>query len=224
MSSFKKKATGISRILITAGPTREKIDSVRFISNFSTGNMGYEIARASLAKGYKVTLISGPTYLLPPKGVKFVRVEETREMEKAVKKYFKSADCLFMASAVCDWRPEKRSTGKIKKGKNGSVTFRFVENPDILKSIGRIKNGKLLAGFALESTELIKNAKIKLREKNLDLIVANKVGGKSPFGEGKTDVVILDRSGRTEKIFNTSKRKIAFRLLDKAEKLWKEKG
>lgn len=207
------------RVLITAGPTRERLDSIRFISNLSTGNMGYELARAALNRGYKVTLISGPTCLPYPQGVKFVSIEGAREMEKAVKKNFKDVDCLFMASAVCDWRPQRMVEGKIKRGPK-KISLNLVPNPDILERVGRDKDGKVLVGFALESKDLVKNAIGKLKKKNLDLIVANKIDDKTPFGAGRTDVIIIDRYGRKTHILNASKRRIAREVLKRTEGLW----
>ncbi|MFH1753744.1 MAG: phosphopantothenoylcysteine decarboxylase [Candidatus Omnitrophota bacterium] len=211
-----------SRVLVTAGPTRERLDSVRYISNFSTGNMGYALAAASLDKGYKVTLISGPTQLKRPKGARFIPVEDASEMERAVKANIKKADCLFMAGAVSDWRPTKRISGKIRKAGKKSMTLRLVPNPDILREIGRAKGKKLIAGFALESSEADKRAEAKLKDKNLDLIVANSVGKKTPFGSGKTDVTIIDRRGKRERIEGATKKNIARKILKRAERLWRE--
>lgn len=212
-----------AKILITAGPTRERIDNVRYISNFSTGNMGYELAKASVKRSYHVTLISGPTNLTPPKGAEFIQVEDAKGMEQAVNKHFKNTDCLFMASAVCDWRPRKRAEKKIKKSK--SMLLNLVENTDILKNAGKAKNGTLLVGFALETDSLIKNAKQKLKNKNLDMIVANRITKSStPFGPGRTDITIIDRQGHLERIKNTAKSKVAERLLDRAEGLWQKRG
>jgi len=220
------RAKALSRILITAGPTREKIDSVRFVSNYSTGAMGYEIAAAARKKGYKVTLITGPTELSRTKsvgGVKVVRVEDARQMERAVKKNIKRSDCLFMASAVCDWRPERPIIGKIKKGAS-KIMLPMVANPDILAAIGGKKNGKLLVGFALESKSLLANARKKLLEKNLDAIVANRVGKKTPFGAGKTDVTIIDKYGDRRRMRNAHKSAIAKELLKKVEELWEKRA
>lgn len=205
-----------SRILITAGPTRERLDSVRFISNFSTGTMGYELARAALRRGYRVTLISGPTCLRRPSGARVIEVESAKEMLSAVKRNLKSADCLFMASAVSDWRPEKAAAGKIKKGAHPFM-LKLVRNPDILSGIRKAKHKKVIAGFALESGNLIRNARRKLKQKNLDFIVANKIGPRSPFGKGRTDATIIDRYGNQEKIPNAAKGYIAGRLLEKVE-------
>ena len=206
---------------MTAGPTREKIDPIRFISNRSTGVMGYEIARAARKRAYKVTLISGPTGLTPPRGVDFISVESTRQMQRAVRSQFKKADCLFMASAVCDWRPSKIKQGKMKAS-GRTRALRLVRNPDILSEAGRRKNGKLLAGFALESADLVKNAKDKLRRKNLDIIAANKVGRRSPFGKGITDVLVLTRNGRIKRLKGVRKKAVADYLIDEAERLWQD--
>jgi phosphopantothenoylcysteine decarboxylase/phosphopantothenate--cysteine ligase len=213
----------ISRVLVTAGPTRERLDSVRFISNFSSGTMGYEIARAALRRGFRVTLISGPTDLRRPRGARFIGVESASEMADAVKRNLKRSDCVFMASAVSDWRPLKRIRGKIKKGR-ASFTLKLTPNPDILTEIGKRKNGRIVAGFALESGNVVTNAARKLREKNADFIVANKIGTRSPFGEGRTDVTIIDRYGGLEVISSATKGYVAGRLLKKAEALCRKKG
>jgi len=216
------RPANFTKILVTAGPTRERLDSVRFISNFSSGNMGFEIAKAALKRGYRATLISGPTNLSIPKGVRFIPIENAGGMHKAVRENFKDSDCLFMASAVCDWRPRRIARGKIKK-KHRKMLLRLVETPDVLASVGKRKDGRVLVGFALESNSLIKNAKAKLKKKNLDFIVANSIKkGFTPFGSGVTDVTIIDKYGAAENIANATKAKIAGRLLDKAEKIWRE--
>ena len=212
------------RILVTAGPTRERLDDVRFISNFSTGKMGYEIAKAAAARGHRVTLISGPTHLAPPKGARFIGVESALEMKKAVDAHFSNTDCLFMASAVSDWRPQRKVAGKTKKAKGESATsLKLLRNPDIVGRAGRQKARKIVVGFALEAGPLISNAKQKLKDKNLDLIVANRLGRRSPFGEGPTSAVIIDRLGKTQRISNVAKRTVAVTLLGKAEGLWEER-
>jgi phosphopantothenoylcysteine decarboxylase/phosphopantothenate--cysteine ligase len=213
----------LSSVLITAGPTRERIDGVRYISNFSTGNMGYELARASVRRGYKTTLISGPTALTPPAGAKFIAVEDAAGMEKEVARNVKKADCLFMASAVCDWRPARQARGKLKKAGRG-IMLRLVRNPDILERVGRNNSGKVIAGFALESGGMVKNAKKKLSRKRLDFIVANRLGGRTPFGPGRTDVTIIDSHGAIERIKAARKGRVARRLLEKAEETWNEKA
>ena len=209
-------------ILVTAGPTRERLDDVRFISNFSTGKMGYEIAQAALDKGYKVTLISGPTGIAPPKGARLLQVESASEMEKAVRINFKKSDCLFMASAVCDWRPKRPVARKIKKRSKKNMSLQLVQNPDIVAGIAKKKQKRLVAGFALEAASLIPNARRKLKDKNLDFIVANRLGKKTPFGPVKTDATIIDRYGRLDEVRNAAKGFIARRVLAKAEELWAE--
>ena len=151
-------------VLVTAGPTREHIDPVRFISNHSTGVFGYEIAGEALRRGCRVVLISGPTFLKPPKGAKFVRVESALDMLKAVKKESAGADYIFMAAAVSDWRPEGCFGKKLKRRSPGSPrSIRLVENPDILKELGRDKR-YCLVGFALETENLALNAALKLKD------------------------------------------------------------
>jgi len=207
------------RALVTAGPTRERIDPIRFISNFSTGFMGYEIARAARRKGYEVTLVSGPTNLVPPKGVNFVGVETALQMSKAVSSRMAKTDCLFMTSAVSDWRPAETHSGKIKRTHN-IKSLKLVKNPDILYEAGKRKDGKVLVGFALESADLKKNAVKKLKKKKLDIIVANKISKASaPFGKGLTDVLVVTRKSESKWLRRTSKKVVADYLVNKAEEL-----
>lgn len=220
------------RILVTAGPTREYLDPVRFISNPSTGTMGFEIARQARRRGHKVTLICGPTYLLPPRGARLISVETAIQMKEAVEKYFPRCNCLIMAAAVSDWRPSKRSSEKIKRsGASGTkkVSLELVENPDILKQVSRRKGRRILVGFALETEALMENARQKLLRKNLDFIVANgmKVGpaswpaplpdrqaGRGPFGDKRLTAVIISKDGTAIHIKNSPKSKVAKILLD----------
>jgi phosphopantothenoylcysteine decarboxylase/phosphopantothenate--cysteine ligase len=172
-------------ILITAGGTREYIDPVRFISNASSGKMGYALARVALKAGHKVTLITAPTALKPPKGVRVVKVETTAEMFDAVKERFPKCDCLIMAAAVADFTPVRRSRTKIKKEGGLQPTLRLKRTPDILKWAGAHKIShlksqipnhplrRLVVGFALEDRNLRANAEKKLHDKHLDMIVAN---------------------------------------------------
>lgn len=203
-------------MVITAGPTREKIDPVRFISNYSTGAFGYELAKEAGRRGYKVTLISGPTCLEGPVGVKTVRVESAAEMEAAVKRAIKGARCLIMAAAVSDWRVRRISGKKLKRG-SGKVALELVENNDILADIGRERKKNLfLAGFALETGEVEKNAIKKLRAKKLDMIIANAVSEKkSPFGYNNIDITILDRLHRKAAVRGATKKQAAKIILDK---------
>ncbi|MCE5186903.1 MAG: phosphopantothenoylcysteine decarboxylase [Planctomycetaceae bacterium] len=160
-------------IVITAGGTREYIDTVRFISNASSGRMGYAIAAAAVKAGHKVTLITAPTALKPPKGAQVISVITSDDMLKAVKKNFNKCDCLIMAAAVSDYKPAAASKTKIKK-QNAVLTLRLKPTTDILAWAGRNKRkGQRLVGFALEDRDLFTNAERKLKRKNLDMIIAN---------------------------------------------------
>jgi phosphopantothenoylcysteine decarboxylase / phosphopantothenate---cysteine ligase len=161
------------RFLITAGGTREYIDPVRFISNSSSGRMGYALARAALKSGYEVTLITAPTALKPPVGAKVVAVESAAQMFAAVKEHFARCDCLIMAAAVSDYTPAKPSRTKLKK-QAARFTLELKPTPDILQWAGRHKTAsQIVVGFALEDRDLRANAERKLRDKHLDMIVAN---------------------------------------------------
>lgn len=202
-------------VLVTAGPTREKIDPIRFISNYSTGTFGYEIAGVAARRGYKVVLVSGPSCLKAPKGVRVVNIESALDMERAVKREAKSAECVIMAAAVCDWRAKLPVKQKIKR-KSGIKTLILKENPDILKELGRKKKG-ILVGFALETENLDKNAQEKLKNKNLDLIVANRLTKNSGlFGDRRTDVLIIDKFLRKTVYRRRTKKDLAKIILDKA--------
>ncbi len=163
------------RFLITAGGTREYIDPVRFISNASSGRMGYALATAALKAGHDVTLVSAPTALRPPAGAKLIAVESAREMFAAVKEHFARCDCLIMAAAVADFTPAKPSKTKIKKEAGGPrPTLQLKPTPDILRWAGRHKRAsQVVGGFALEDRDLRANAEHKMRDKRLDMIVAN---------------------------------------------------
>ena len=164
--------------LISAGPTREWIDPVRFLSNPSSGKMGYALARAAVDRGMQVTLVSGPTALKAPAGAEVLYVETAREMQEAMSQRFAKADLIIMAAAVSDHRPETRSKQKQKK-EQMRMTLDLVANPDILMELGKQKkNGQTLVGFAAETENLLPNARRKLREKNLDWIVDNDVSEK----------------------------------------------
>jgi len=175
------------RILITAGGTREYIDPVRFISNASSGRMGYALVRASLRAGHKVTLITAPTGQRPPKGAKIVEVETAAQMFEAVKKSFEICDCLIMAAAVSDYTPARTAKTKIKKS-DESLILKLKPTADILKWAGKNKRkNQIVVGFALEDKNLRQNAEIKLKEKNLDMIIANT---SAAIGAGKSTVQI----------------------------------
>jgi phosphopantothenoylcysteine decarboxylase/phosphopantothenate--cysteine ligase len=208
-------------ILITAGPTVEPIDPVRYLSNFSTGTMGYSIAEEAVRRGHKVRLVTGPVALAPPPKARVHKVVTALEMGEAVKEHIKGKDCLIMAAAVADYRPAKKSAEKIKK--KGGLSLELVRNPDILRSVKKEK-GLIKAGFALETGDLLKNALVKMKEKGLDIIVANSAAGKSPFGNKRTSVVILGKDGTKETLSNVSKKTCAGAIMDKIEREYSEKN
>lgn len=217
MRSVSGRGIGRPRVVVTAGPTREKIDPIRFISNCSTGVFGYEIAEEAARRGCRVTLISGPTNLAAPRGVKTINVESAAEMKRATEQASKRADCLIMAAAVSDWRARFPSTKKLKRGAGGK-TLELVENPDILAGIGKKRHkGLCLVGFALETDRLEKNAISKMKAKGLDMIVANRASARpGPFGYNNINIAIFDRVGRRLRVRGVNKRKAAKIILDRA--------
>lgn len=209
-----KKFLNQKRVLITAGPTREYIDPVRYISNDSSGKMGYALAEAALKAGANVTLISGPCAITPPKVKKFVPVISAREMRAAVMKEFKKADIIICAAAVSDFRPTQISKNKIKKrGARCAMrsAIKLRETPDILKSICKMKRkDQVVVGFALETNNLIENARKKLQEKNCDFIIANHARS---IASDKTTIHILSRNGKKISYTNLSKKILALNIL-----------
>ena len=211
------------RILIAAGPTREHIDPVRFISNSSTGNMGFALANAAKKRQHKVTLISGPVNLKAPKNIKIIDVQSASDMFKAVKAEFKKIDCLFMPAAVCDYKPEKVLQHKLKKTTTKQIGLLLKKNPDILQWAGEHKTRQVIIGFCMETKDLKTSAWQKLNNKKVDLMVANKLkkDGKS-FGNNPSSVLLLDKDSKIKKIGPKTKEQIAEILLDKAESLWRD--
>lgn len=200
------------RILVTAGPTIEDIDPVRYISNRSSGKMGFAIARAARDRGAEVTLVSGPTDLEFP-GV--VRVRSTEEMRRAVDERFDAADVVVKAAAPLDFRPRSVAVHKIKKA-GAPTSLELEPTPDILQELGARKNGKLLVGFAAETRNLAKNARAKLNAKKLDLIVVNLVGGPDSGFESDTNrASIIDSDGGVQEIPLVSKAAMADLILDR---------
>lgn len=209
----KKDLLG-EKLLITAGPNREPIDPVRYISNRSSGKMGYALARAGLRRGAEVVLVSGPTALDPPPGARFVPVTTAAEMRGAVLEEFPNCTTVIMAAAVADYHAAKVSNGKLKRGK-GAVELRLEPNPDILKHLGEHRNGKILIGFAAETEDLISNAVRKLREKNLQMIVANNVAEVGSGFDGDTNIAtIVDCCGATRSLPLMTKDELADQILD----------
>ena len=203
-------------ILVTAGPTREFFDPVRFLSNPSSGKMGYAVAAAAHARGHKVFLISGPTALPDPiPSKKISRITSARDMHREVLKRFSKTDVVIMTAAVSDYRPKKIVSYKVKKTGN-EMTIELVPNPDILAELGKKKKkGQILVGFAAETKDFIKNASAKIKKKNLNYIVVNNVkSSKIGFGADQNEVVIIDAQGHTQKISLASKILVARKILE----------
>ena len=201
-------------VLVTAGPTIEDIDPVRFLSNRSSGRMGYRLAEAARDRGARVILVSGPTRLAPPWGVELVPVRSVEEMRRAVLAHVERASVVIAAAAVSDYRPAARASAKLKKSGEG-LLLELVRAPDILEELGRDKGQRLLVGFAAETEDLLVNARAKLERKNLDLVVANDVSGEDTGFEVDTNAgQILRRDGTRAEVPPVSKRAMADRLLD----------
>ena len=202
----------MKRILITAGPTREMLDPVRFLSNLSTGEMGYAIARQAQSRGLQVVLISGPASLKPPAGVRFIPVTSVREMQKACAKEFPKCDTLIMTAAVCDFTAQHFHRQKIRRVRSRQILLK--RTPDIVAGLARKKGRRLVVGFCLETEDWIENAKQKLKRKNLDGIVANYYGkGHTPFGLRRIRTAFIDPGQGVARLPLSSKPQIARRLL-----------
>ncbi len=203
--------------LITAGPTREYIDPVRYLSNASTGKMGYALADAARRMGCPVILVTGPVGLKPPRGVACVPVVSAREMFAAVKKNLSRADIVIGAAAVADYRPASARRHKIKKS-GRAMTLRLVPNPDILAYAGRRKGRRVIVGFALESRRLKNEALRKMKEKDLDMIVGN---GPSSIGSDMTTVHLFHRAGKATVIRHAGKNAVARRIVHESVTLYR---
>ena len=202
-------------VLVTAGPTVEDLDPVRFLSNRSSGKMGYALAKAARRRGAEVILVNGPTSLPPPPKVRRISVRSALEMREAVFHHLEKASILLMAAAVSDYRPKQAAGHKVKKT-SAPAALELERNPDILSEAGRSKGNRLFVGFAAETQNLLKNAKEKLAQKNLDLIVANDVSQPGAGFRVDTNIAkIIDRSGRAEKLPLMSKEDLADRILDR---------
>ena len=213
-SLLREKDLAGEKVLITAGPNREPLDPVRYISNRSSGKMGYALARAALRRGAQVTLISGPTGLQPPAGARLIPVNTAAEMRQAVLEEFPKVTTVLMAAAVADYTPDRCEAQKIKRG-DQPIHMRLNPNPDILRELGAKKNGQVLVGFAAETEDLIANAEKKLRRKNLDLIVANNVAEEGSGFDYDTNVAtILDRNGSVHALPLMTKDALAHRICD----------
>ena len=203
-------------VLVTAGPTREEIDPVRFLSNYSSGKMGYALAHAAQARGANVILISGPVNLPEPGGVKTIQVSSAEQMYREVLSHADQADVVIKAAAVADYRPTHRNQHKSKKSNVEKLSIELERNPDILDELGKNKGGRVLIGFAAETQDLIQNAQQKLKKKNLDMIVANDVTLEGAGFDVCTNIVrFLTPDGQIEELPKMSKEEVAERLLDR---------
>jgi phosphopantothenoylcysteine decarboxylase/phosphopantothenate--cysteine ligase len=206
-------------VLVSAGPTRESVDPVRFITNRSSGKMGYSIAKAAAQRGARVTLVSGPVNLAAPTGVDLIKVETAEQMRAAMLEHYNNADVVIKSAAVADYRPLCAVDKKIKK-KDNHLTLELVKNPDILAELGQLKEQQVLVGFAAETDNLDAYAKEKLHKKNLDLLVANNVASPGAGFDVDTNVVSLyHRNGQVEHLPLMEKQQVAHQILDAVKPL-----
>lgn len=207
-------------VLVTAGPTREEIDPVRFLSNYSSGKMGYAVACAARNRGARVLLVSGPVSLPEPEGVETIQVVSAQQMHRAVMDRAGQADLIIKAAAVADFRPVIRDDQKVKKGGVETTTIELQRNPDILAELGKQKGSRILVGFAAETEQLLTHAREKLEDKNLDMIVANDVTQEGAGFDSDTNVVrFLTADGKVEELPKMTKEEVAELLLDRATAL-----
>jgi len=202
----------VKRFLVTAGPTREYIDTVRFLSNASSGRTGYLIAGEAFRRGNEVVLVSGPTSIPPPEGPRVVEITSAEEMAEAVLRHLPSADVVIGCAAVCDWKPESRSERKLGK-RDGDLEIRWVRTADVMRLVGERKGGRLLIGFALEDFSPRENAFRKAVEKNLDYVVLN---GPENMNAPSGAYELLSRTGRLWPLGVLTKKKLAELLVDLA--------
>lgn len=213
MELNEKKDLLNKNVIVTAGPTIAPIDPVRFITNRSTGKMGYAIAKEARNRGANVTLITGPTNIEAPKNINVIKVSTNEEMKSEVMKQFEHADIVIKSAAVADYKPKNYSAQKIKKGE-GDLSIEFVRDNDILMELGNRKEKQILVGFAAESQNLLENARLKLQKKNLDYIVANDItAADTGFASEDNRVIVLSKNSETH-LDKMSKEKIAGNLFD----------
>ena len=207
-------------IIVTAGPTVESIDPMRYITNRSTGKMGYSIAKEAIERGADVTLITGPTNLTPPQNLKkLVKIESAKDMYEAVLANLDENDVVIKSAAVADYKPKNYSNKKIKKS-DDDLVIELDRNKDIAQEIGKIKNNKILVGFAAETNDLIENASLKIKKKNLDFIVANDLTKEGAgFGVDTNIVKIIDKEGNITEYPKMKKEEVANIILDKIKEL-----
>ncbi|WP_250673318.1 bifunctional phosphopantothenoylcysteine decarboxylase/phosphopantothenate--cysteine ligase CoaBC [Paraclostridium ghonii] len=216
---IKKDLEGTSMI-ITAGPTVESIDPVRYLTNRSSGKMGYSIAKKAIERGADVTLVSGPTNIVPPQNLKkFIQIESAQDMYNAVLENMNENEVIIKSAAVADYRPKKYSDSKIKKS-DDDLSISLDRTKDIALELGKIKNNKILVGFAAETNDLLENAKNKIAKKNLDFIVANDLTQDGAgFGVDTNIVKIIDRDGVIQEHPKMKKEEVADVILDKIKTL-----
>ena len=227
IQNFIEKDFKNKKIVITAGATIEPLDPVRYMTNYSSGKMGYSLAEDAKNRGAEVVLISGPTSLSPPKGVKFVSINTTREMLEVVGHYFEDCDVLIKAAAPLDYRPDTVSDIKIKKNETEAdeLNLKFIRNPDIAKHYGKNKKNQIIVGFAAETNNLYEFAFEKIKKKNFDFIVANDVLEKGAGFKGDTNIVtIIDKNGESTKYPIMEKKDVAKLILDKVSYILKHKS
>lgn len=213
--SFNEGTLSGRKILITAGPTQEPIDPVRFITNRSSGKMGYSLVEAALESGANVTLISGPVNIEPPSNCNFVSIKTAEEMYEAVMHHISGMDVYIGTAAVSDYSPAKASDSKIKKdGSSSPMVLELKENQDILKSVSELEQRPYVVGFAAETNDLIKNAEKKLSNKNLDLIIANDVSNKDIGFDSDDNEVTLITEKEKHLIERQNKRKVSKKIID----------
>ncbi|WP_313756619.1 bifunctional phosphopantothenoylcysteine decarboxylase/phosphopantothenate--cysteine ligase CoaBC [Tissierella sp.] len=227
VDSFVKKDLFGKKIVITAGPTMEPLDPVRYMTNHSSGKMGYSIAKEAVTRGAEVVLISGPTSITPPSGVELIKVKTTEDMLNAVDKYFDSCDVLIKSAAPVDYRPETVSSTKIKKKENeeDELIIKYVKNPDIAAHFGEQKKNQVMVGFAAETNNLDEYAMEKLKKKNLDFIVANDVTKEGAGFNSDTNIVtIIDKEGNKNTYPMMNKREVAKVILDRVKSILDNKS
>ncbi|HEY1977453.1 MAG TPA: bifunctional phosphopantothenoylcysteine decarboxylase/phosphopantothenate--cysteine ligase CoaBC [Candidatus Baltobacteraceae bacterium] len=217
----RRRSLAGKRVAITAGPTREAFDPIRFVSNASTGATGIALAREAVLRGADVTLLLGPTMLEPPAGARVVRVTTARDLHDAALQHAVGADLVVATAAVADWRPATSSDVKLKKS-DEDLTVTMVRNPDVLAALGEHKGATFLVGFAAETNDHERNAREKLRRKHLDAIAVNDVSGERGFGTGENALALLwGKDGRRD-LGSADKATLAARLLDAVEELMRD--
>lgn len=212
----EKKLLEGKTVLVTAGPTREKIDPVRFVSNHSTGKMGYSVAKQAAKMGARVILVTGPTHLTPPKEAEVFRVESAEQMYEKVMQYSSAADIIVKTAAVSDYKPVLTHEHKVKKT-DGAETITFTRTKDILMELGKQKTKQILVGFAAETKDIDKYAQDKLKRKNADMIVANNISAAGAgFGTDTNIVTIFKRDGKKVELPLMTKDEVAEKILEQA--------